>query len=70
MIRHRPPSEVLEDLRYALGVMEEQSHLGLDRKHAEIVRGALLRQIASVEAEIARESLALAQPPTSLELPE
>ena len=56
MIRHRPPIEVLEDLRYALRVMDEESHLGLDDTYAEIVRGSLLRQIAAVEDQIARES--------------
>jgi len=56
MIRHRPPNEVLEDLRYALRVMDEESHLGLDHKYAETVRGVLLRQIAAIEADIARES--------------
>jgi hypothetical protein len=28
--------------------MEEESHLGLDDKYAETVRGTLLRQIAAV----------------------
>ena len=56
MIRHRPPTEVLENLRYALSVMDEESHLGLGDKYAETVRRTLLRQIAVVEAAIARES--------------
>jgi hypothetical protein len=51
--------------------MEEQSHLGLDDKYAKTVRGTLLRQIAAVEAQIARES-GTSHIPTSpvLELPE
>ena len=61
MIRHCPPTEVLQDLRYALGVMEEESHLGLDNKYAETVRAALLRRIAAVEAQIVRESSAALQ---------
>jgi hypothetical protein len=36
--------------------MDEESHLGLDHKYAETVRGVLLRQIAAIEADIARES--------------
>ena len=71
MIRHRPPNEVLEDLRYALRLMDEESHLGLDEKYAETVRRTLLRQIAAVEADIARESGAShISKSTALELPE
>jgi hypothetical protein len=55
MIRHRPATEVLKDLRYSLSVMEEKSHLGIDNEYAETVRRTLLRRIAAVEAEIARD---------------
>jgi hypothetical protein len=71
MIRHRPHREVLEDLRYALEVMEENSHLGLDDPAANALRSRLLGQITKVEAAIARES-AISAPliPPALELPE
>ena len=36
--------------------MDEESHLGLDEEYAETVRRTLLRQIAAVKAEMARES--------------
>ena len=64
MICHRPLTEVLEDLRYALRVMDEETHLGLDGKYADTLRGTLLHQIAKVEADIARE-LATSHNPTS-----
>jgi hypothetical protein len=56
MIRHRPAHEVLADLRFALAVMEENSHAGLDRQAAKVLRDRILGQIANIEAEIARES--------------
>jgi hypothetical protein len=56
MIRHRPPHEVLQDLRLALAAMEEDSHRGLDSQAAKTLRGRILRRIAKVEAEITRES--------------
>ena len=43
MIRHRPPADVLEDLRYALQVMNEAGHLGLDDKYIESLRQTLFR---------------------------
>jgi hypothetical protein len=36
--------------------MEENSHVSLDHKAAEILRNRILAQIAKVEVEIARES--------------
>jgi hypothetical protein len=56
MIRHRSPQEVLEDLRFALEVMEENSHLGLEKPAADNLRGRILAQIAQVEAAIGGES--------------
>ena len=56
MIRHRPPHEVLEDLRLALAVMEEDSHRGLDSQAAEVLRNRIKGRIAIVEAEIEREA--------------
>jgi len=37
---------LLTELRYALDVLEERSHLGLDEEGASTVRRILLRQIA------------------------
>ena len=41
--------QVLRDLRFALEVMEERSHIGLDDKSARIVRKALLNRILETE---------------------
>jgi hypothetical protein len=43
---------VLKDLRFALEVMEERSHIGLDDKTAEKVRSALQRLILATEGAI------------------
>ena len=43
---------VLKDLRFALEVMEERSHIGLDDKAAGQVRNALQRLILSTEKAI------------------
>jgi hypothetical protein len=43
-----------EELRFALDVMEEYSHLGLDDASASKIRRILLRRID--EAEVARSS--------------
>jgi len=56
MIRHRPPHEVLEDLRLALAAMEEDSHRGLDSQAAEVLRNRITGRIAIIEAEIEWES--------------
>jgi len=56
MIRHRPPHEILEDLRLALAAMEEDSHRGLDSQAAEVLRNRIKGRIAIVEAEIEREA--------------
>jgi hypothetical protein len=39
----------LSDLRYALDVMEERSHLGLDDHFQSTLRQILLRRIAEAE---------------------
>ena len=41
--------QVLRDLRFALEVMEERPHIGLDDKSARIVRKALLNRILETE---------------------
>ena len=56
MIRHRPPHEILEDLRLALAAMEEDSHRGLDSQAAEVLRNRITGRIAIIEAEIEWES--------------
>jgi hypothetical protein len=38
--------DLANELRYALDVMEEYSHLGLDDEHASTLRGILERRIA------------------------
>jgi hypothetical protein len=55
MIRHRPLIEVVEDLRFALKVMEERSHSGLSHQAAEVLRNRILSQISAIEDQIARE---------------
>lgn len=42
-------TQYLEDLRLALVVMEEGSHLGLDDQYATVVRNAIVRRIAVAE---------------------
>jgi hypothetical protein len=49
----RPNPELVQELRYALGVMDECSHLGLDDEVASNLRGILLRQIAEAEDALA-----------------
>lgn len=43
---------VLRDLRFALEVMEERSHIGLDDKAAGKVRSALQRLMLATEGAI------------------
>jgi hypothetical protein len=42
--------QVLRDLRFALEVMEERSHLGLNDERAIAVKAALLRRIGVAES--------------------
>jgi hypothetical protein len=39
------PAELASDFRYALDVMEESDHLGLDVEHARIMHDILQRRI-------------------------
>lgn len=39
------PAELVSDLRFALEVMTESSHLGLDDAHARLLQGILQRRI-------------------------
>jgi len=43
---------MLSTLRFALNVMEERSHIGLDDKTAGTVRQALLHQILETESAL------------------
>ena len=44
-----PKPELANELRYALDVMEESSHLGLDDQAANKLRAILLRRIKQAE---------------------
>ena len=46
------------DLRHALDVMEENSHLGLDDKYASKIRSILVRRIDEAERSLTRRSVA------------
>ena len=45
-----PKPELANELRYALDVMEENSHLGLDDEAAKRLRNILLRRIKQAES--------------------
>ena len=49
----RPNPALVGELRYALDVMEERSHLGLDDEIASNLKGILLRRIAAAEDALA-----------------
>jgi hypothetical protein len=44
--------DLANELRYALGVMEEYSHLGLDEEYASTLREILERRIADADAAV------------------
>lgn len=48
----RAPNERLDDLRYALRVLDEEMHLGLEHQAADRIRQILLQQIARIEGAI------------------
>ena len=52
---NRPNSALILELRYALDVMEERSHLGLDDEVASNLKGVLLRRIAVAQDALARK---------------
>ena len=47
-----PKPELANELRYALDVMEENSHLGLDDEAANRLRNILLRRIKQAETDV------------------
>jgi hypothetical protein len=59
----RPNPARVQELRYALEVMEENSHLGLDDEGASNIKRILLRRIAEAESELARRPI----PPLSVD---
>jgi hypothetical protein len=50
----QPNSALVDELRYALDVMEEYSHLGLNDEGASKLRQILLPRIAEAEEALAR----------------
>lgn len=48
--------DLANELRYALDVMEEYSHLGLDDEYASKLREILERRIANAEAALSVRS--------------
>ena len=44
------PAELASDFRFALDVMEESDHLGLDDEHARLLHDILERRIAEANA--------------------
>jgi hypothetical protein len=56
-------ADLVEDYRYALEVLEENSHLGLDHEFASSLRDTLLRRIDEAEAVLSRYPAAPAREP-------
>ena len=52
MMDTTPNPALVIDLRYALDVMEEYSHLGLDDEAARKLREILIRQIGNTHAAL------------------
>jgi hypothetical protein len=48
-------SDAATELRYALDVMDEYSHLGLDDEYAGKLRDILLKRIEEAEADVSAE---------------
>ena len=59
-------SELVSDLRFALDVMEEYSHLGLDNEGASKIREILVRQIGDAREGLFCYPPAPFRPPVSL----
>jgi hypothetical protein len=54
-MHNRTNPALLMELRYALNVLEESSHLGLDEEGASRIRRILLQQIAKTESALASQ---------------
>jgi hypothetical protein len=64
------PVELVSDLRYALDVMEESSHLGLDDEHARLLRDILQRRIDEACAVLSVKPADCFSAPSSTEFSE
>jgi len=53
--------DLANELHYALDVMEEYSHLGLDDERASVLRNILRRRIAEAEAALSSRPAAPAR---------
>jgi len=51
------PTTYANDLRYALEVLDEYEHLGLDQEHASKLRSILIRQIEGSDETVQASSL-------------
>lgn len=49
------PAELVSDFSYALEVLEESDHLGLDEQHARLLREILQRRIEEARAALSVE---------------
>jgi hypothetical protein len=56
----RPNSALIDDLHFALDVVEEYSHLGLNDEAAAALRTVMLRQISSAEEALALRTTEIA----------
>jgi len=61
-------TDAATELRYALDVMEEYSHLGLDDEYTGKLRQILLRRIEEAQAAVSEEPAQAARFRVSLEL--
>lgn len=52
MLNSATNPDLVNELRYALDVMEEYSHLGLDDEAANKLRGILLRRIEEAKTAV------------------
>ena len=67
MMDTKTKSALENDLRYALEVMEEYSHLGLDNETASKLRAILTRQIDEAHASVSCSPAAPVRFPLSAE---
>ena len=68
MLDTKSKSELVSDLRYALDLMEEYSHLGLDDEAASKLREILVRQIDDTRAGLSCGSPMPVRFPVSLKI--
>ena len=68
MVDTKSKSDLVNDLRYALDVMEEYSHLGLDDEAASKLREILVRQIENTCADISSRPSVPVRLPVSMKI--